>query len=57
MLRDERPSHLSEEQCDSKTLIPLLVGLGKKDPGKSAKAGDVGTVKREELRDAGISPI
>lgn len=46
------PRHLSEEQCDSKTSIPLLVELGKKDPGKSetVKARDVGTAKREELK-------
>lgn len=52
MLRDERPRHLSEERCDSKTSIPLLVGLGKKDPGESemAKAGGVRTANRQELK-------
>lgn len=56
MLREERPRHLSEEQCDSKTSIPLLVGLGKKDPGKSemVKAGGVGTAKKQELKMQGF---
>ena len=47
MLRDRRPRHPLEEQCDSKALIPLLVAFGRRDPEQSEmiKAGDVGIGK------------
>lgn len=56
MLRDRRPRHPIEEQCDSKTLTPLLVAFRKRDPEQSEmiKAGDVGIGKREELEIQGF---
>lgn len=49
------------QKNNSKTSVPLLVGLGKKDPGESemAKAGGVRTAnsKQARVKDAAISPI